>query len=84
MTEVLTREKKAAWTAWWSAYKSGTGRKILRQAGRILLGAAPGFALAFSDICGVSAGAWAAAWAPWVIRESRHDASSATMRNALR
>ena len=60
MTEVLTREKKAAWTAWRSAYKSGTGRKILRQAGRILLGAAPGFALAFSDICGVSAGAWAA------------------------
>ena len=53
MTEVLTREKKAAWTAWRSAYKSGTGRKILRQAGRILLGAAPGFALAFSDICGV-------------------------------
>ena len=52
MTEVLTREKKAAWTAWRSAYKSGTGRKILRQAGRILLGAAPGFALAFSDICG--------------------------------
>lgn len=47
MTEVLTREKKAAWTAWRSAYKSGTGRKILRQAGRILLGAAPGFALAF-------------------------------------
>ena len=32
MTEVLTREKKAAWTAWRSAYKSGTGRKILRQA----------------------------------------------------
>ena len=60
MTEVLTREKKAAWTAWRSAYKSGTGRKILRQTGRILLGAAPGFALAFSDICGVSAGAWAA------------------------
>ena len=60
MTEVLTREKKAAWTAWRSAYKSGTGRTILRQAGRILLGAAPGFALAFSDICGVSAGAWAA------------------------
>ena len=60
MTEVLTREKKAAWTAWRSAYKSGTGRKILRQAGKILLGAAPGFALAFSDICGVSAGAWAA------------------------
>mgnify|MGYP006877807801 CR=1 FL=1 len=60
MTEVLTREKKAAWTAWRSAYKSGTGRKILRQAGRILLGAAPGFALAFSDICGVSTGAWAA------------------------
>lgn len=60
MTEVLTREKKAAWTAWRSAYKSGTGRKILRQVGRILLGAAPGFALAFSDICGVSAGAWAA------------------------
>ena len=57
MTEVLTREKKAAWTAWRSAYKSGTGRKILRQTGRILLGAAPGFALAFSDICGVSAGA---------------------------
>ena len=54
MTEVLTREKKAAWTAWRSAYKSGTGRKILRQTGRILLGAAPGFALAFSDICGVS------------------------------
>lgn len=60
MTEVLTREKKAAWTAWRSAYKSGTGRKILRQTGRILLGAAPGFTLAFSDICGVSAGAWAA------------------------
>ena len=60
MTEVLTREKKAAWTAWRSAYKSGTGRKILRQASKILLGAAPGFALAFSDICGVSAGAWAA------------------------
>ena len=60
MTEVLTREKKAAWTAWRSAYKSGTGRKILRQAGRILLGAAPGFAFAFSDICGVSTGAWAA------------------------
>ena len=60
MTEVLTREKKAAWTAWRSAYKSGTGRKILRQVGRILLEAAPGFALAFSDICGVSAGAWAA------------------------
>jgi len=33
MTEVLTREKKAAWTAWRSAYKSGTGRKILRQIG---------------------------------------------------
>ena len=60
MTEMLTREKKAPWTAWRSAYKSGTGRKILRQVGRILLGAAPGFALAFSDICGVSAGAWAA------------------------
>ena len=51
MTEVLTREKKAPWTAWRSAYKSGTGRKILRQTGRILLGAAPGFTLAFSDIC---------------------------------
>lgn len=57
MTEVLTREKQP--TAWRSAYKSGTGRKIIRQTGKILLGAAPGFALAFSDLCGVSAGAWA-------------------------
>lgn len=58
MTEVLTREKKQ--THWQSAYKSGAARKILRRTGIVLLQAAPGFALAFSDLCGVSAGAWAA------------------------
>lgn len=58
MTEVLTREKKQA--RWQSAYQSGTARRILRQTGKALLLALPGFTLAFSDLCGVSAGAWAA------------------------